>query len=126
MRLVRRPPTAARVVQISRSFAWSCAAVGTVRAVLRRDGGVRAPVPPPPMVPPRAVRGVRWGLALRRATCLERSLVMQRWLVAHGIERDVLIGVAKDGGRTLAHAWIAGQEALNDREYVEMTRVPAR
>ena len=119
---LRRPPGPQRVLQILRALAWSCRAVGEVRAVLRR-GGVSAPVPGPPAVPRQAVRGVRWGLVVRRATCLERSLVLQRWLAEHGDRRAVLIGVAKADGRTLAHAWLEGQERLNDREYVEMTRI---
>ena len=48
-------------------------------------------------------------LRARRATCLERSLVMQAWLTAHDVRRDIVVGVARDeAGTVSAHAWIDG------------------
>jgi len=42
-------------------------------------------------------------------SCLERSLVLQRWLAAHGDYREIVIGVTgADAFR--AHAWLDGEE----------------
>lgn len=125
MTTIHRLPTPRRTVDLTRSFLWALRSTGRARRRLRRDGGVTASIRRPPKLPETAIRGVRWGLRLRRASCLERSLVLQRWFFAHGQERTVVIGVARDGSTTLAHAWLAGEEHLNDRAYIEMTRVPA-
>ena len=116
-------PGPGRVLAVLRGLVWAAGAVGEVRSQLG-EGGVRATVPPPPSLPPAGIRGVTWGVALRRASCLERSLVLQRWHLAQGRERTVIIGVAVEGGTTLAHAWLEGEEHHNDRSYVEITRVP--
>jgi hypothetical protein len=50
-------------------------------------------------------------LRRRRATCLERSLIMQRWLVAMGEPHDVLIGVGAPGETMLAHAWLDHEDS---------------
>jgi Transglutaminase-like superfamily len=61
----------------------------------------------PPALPATARRGVEAVLRRSGATCLEAALVRQRWLRAHGVMRDVVIGVTapRDGFR--AHAWLA-------------------
>jgi Transglutaminase-like superfamily len=60
----------------------------------------------PPALPLAAVRGVDTLLGRARPTCLEAALVRQRWLSAHGLRWDVVIGVTapRDGFR--AHAWL--------------------
>ena len=76
---------------------WALLAHTVTRRGLRR-AGLEAPVPaPPPGLPDRRIRGVAVMLSRRGATCLERSLVLQRWLAAHGSAADVLIGVARPG-----------------------------
>jgi len=93
---------------------WALVAHAVARHRLRRAGlGARIPAPPP--LPARAGRGVAAMLARRQATCLERSLVLRRWLVAHGSDADVLIGVAtgregraRPGETPELHAWIDG------------------
>lgn len=112
-----------RVLEILESCLWSWKVCGRARRELRSLGGVRATIPLPPRVPRQAVRGVRWGLRARRATCLERSLVLQRWHLEHGEARDVVIGVKRARHQVLAHAWLEGDPRAS--EYVEMTRVPA-
>jgi hypothetical protein len=54
-------------------------------------------------------------------SCLERALVLQRWLAAHGEPRVVVIGVtaAQD---FRAHAWLDGEPAPG---FHEIARVGA-
>ena len=81
-------------------------------------------VPPPPPVNASGARAVRVVLHLTRASCLERSLVLQRWLASHGVARDVIVGT--EGGTHsgfAAHAWIDGEPQPPGRSYVELIRL---
>jgi hypothetical protein len=71
----------------------------------------------------RGLRAVLAVLAAGRATCLERSVVLQAWLAAAGREHAVVVGI-RPGARFTAHAWVEGLEA--DAGYVEIARVPPR
>jgi hypothetical protein len=114
---MRRPPT----IHDARAALWTWRALRTTRAQLR-GGAVRdVLVPAPPSIPPNAARAVRRVLAHEEPSCLERSLVLQRWLAAHGIERDVVVGTQGSSADTFkAHAWLDGEE---EPGYVEMTRL---
>lgn len=76
------------------------------------------------------MRGARIAMRLQRATCLERSLIVQRWLSTAGTSRDVVIGVRLDK-RPLrkrapkAHAWVEGWDADCSGIFTEIRRVPA-
>ena len=74
----------------------------------------------PPQLPAHAGRGVNAVLRRAPSTCLERALVLQRWLAEHGTDKDVVVGVT---GRQdfRAHAWIDGEEV--DEEFQELTRL---
>jgi Transglutaminase-like superfamily len=74
----------------------------------------------PPPLPPHAGRGVDAVLRRVPSTCLERALVLQRWLAEHGTQKDVVIGVtgASDFG---AHAWLDGERV--DARFRELTRL---
>jgi Transglutaminase-like superfamily len=61
---------------------------------------------PPPRLPAAAVRGVEAVLRRARPTCLEAALVRQRWLAAHGVLRDVVVGVTAPSDGFRAHAWL--------------------
>jgi hypothetical protein len=59
----------------------------------------------------RARSYARWiGAASRhhfvRANCLERSLVLHRWLRREGLPSVLRIGVRTDDGKLIAHAWV--------------------
>jgi hypothetical protein len=113
---------------------WALLAHTLTRRRLRRRG-LEASIPPaPPGLPGRGARGVSAVLTWRGATCLERSLVLQRWLMAHGSPADVLIGVAREGpapGPPRApsgwdlHAWIDGIDNDGDDHQV-LHRLPPR
>jgi hypothetical protein len=50
------------------------------------------------------------------AQCLQRSLVLQRWLRAEGLPSELKIGVRKDDQQLNAHAWVEiGGVSINDR-----------
>jgi hypothetical protein len=77
---------------------------------------------PPPGLPAPAVRGVAAVLRYRRVSCLERSLIMQRWLAAQGDRRDVVIGTT---GATdfRAHAWLDGDPESLAVPFEELARL---
>ena len=79
----------------------------------------------PPPLPAHATRGVNAVLKRTSSTCLERALVLQRWLSEHGTHKDVLVGVTGQKGFR-AHAWLDGEPV--DAEFQELTRLgpPAR
>jgi hypothetical protein len=68
---------------------------------------------------------VVFGLRRVSPTCLERALVVQQWLAAHGDIRDVVIGVQTGSGGLDAHAWIDGHEPMAELAYNELHRIPA-
>jgi hypothetical protein len=88
---------------------WADASLRHLRRALPVDG-VRAQVDPPARAPsvltPMVAKWLRW----RGATCLERSLIMQRWLLSVGRPHDVLIGVQRPG-ELIAHAWLDHEDS---------------
>ncbi len=107
-------------VTVVRSARWAYATLPSVRRQLA-TGGTTALISEPPVTRGPA-GGVTSVLRACRATCLERSLILQAWYRAQGIDRDVVIGArAADGVK--AHAWLDGEQG---GPFVELTRVPAR
>jgi Transglutaminase-like superfamily len=95
---------------------WADTALRHVRRRLDTDG-LRVRIPPPPRSRlPLAGLIDRW-LLWRGATCLERSLVMQRWLLAAGEPHQLIIGVEKPGDTVMAHAWLDHEDS---RGYLEL------
>src|SRR5690242_19948295 len=75
-------------------FAWADDALQDVRRGLDTEGlNTRLRVPDPPYAAPWLTCLIAARLAMLHATCLERSLIMQRWMMAIGRPHDVLIGV---------------------------------
>jgi hypothetical protein len=48
-----------------------------------------------------------------RPSCLRRALVLRRMLGRRGIAAHVRIGIARDDGRLLAHAWLETERGLS-------------
>src|SRR5450432_2157808 len=69
-----------------------------------------------------ATRGVRLALRLCHATCLERSLIMQRWYLDQGESLDVVIGVQSPGSKFGAHAWLERPGQLTQFSYAPLVR----
>jgi Transglutaminase-like superfamily len=119
-RLLRRPPTIAD----ARAAWWTWRTLRAARAQLR--GGVVREIrlAPPPPVAGSAARAVRVVLASQRPSCLERSLVLQRWLAGQGIHRDVVVGTEGSAPSDFAaHAWLDGEPQPPERHYVELLRL---
>ena len=64
---------------------------------------------------------------LRRqpSTCLERAVVLQRWLLAQGESRAIVIGVHRQEDEFRAHAWVDGEQDRLAPVFEELLRVPA-
>jgi hypothetical protein len=65
-----------------------------------------------------------------RASCLERSLVVQRWYASRGIALDVIVGVrlpsaANADTAPTAHAWVEHWDADCSDRFAEIRRVRA-
>ena len=101
---------------------WTHAALRRTRRRLRTRPIADVFVAPPPPLPSHAGRGVDAVLRRVPATCLERALVLQRWLSEHGIDRDVVVGVARSPDFR-AHAWLEGETV--DEQFQELMRLPA-
>ncbi len=87
---------------------WAFRALRAARGGLAAGELVAVPMPAPASLPSAAVRGVEVVLRRRRHTCLEGALVRQRWLAAHGVRRDVVVGVTAPSTGFEAHAWVDG------------------
>jgi len=98
---------------------WTFLAVRRVRRQLRRGPLDSVWIPAPPRLPARAGRGVDAVLRRLDPSCLERSLVLQRWLKSTGVARAVIIGVTAPGAFR-AHAWLEGE---NGAGFTEIQRV---
>jgi hypothetical protein len=104
------------------------AALWAVRAARRAPGSVRragagAPsIPPPPRVGASGERAVQAVLSWRIYTCLERAVVRQAWEAAHGVRRELIIGVTSPSRGFSAHAWLEGDPPPDHEGFVELAR----
>ncbi len=108
-----------------RAALWAQLALVRARRALRCGVLEDVEVRQPPRLPAAARRGVVAVLRRQPHTCLERALVLQTWEAAYGNARDVVIGVARDGGDFAAHAWLAGDPDNDDSRFHELMRLPA-
>jgi hypothetical protein len=53
---------------------------------------------------------------------LERATVLQTWLSTHGQPVDVVVGVARESGTLVAHAWLASEHG-DAAQYREIHRI---
>lgn len=107
-----------------RAAVWTLTVHRGLRKRLEADGA-GACVPPPPRLPPAAVRAVRATLRARRASCLEGAIVLQRWHAAHARPLDLVVGVTAPGEGFHAHAWLEGEDPRPGDEFTEILRRPA-
>jgi hypothetical protein len=104
------------------AFAWLDTALAEVRKGLQTEGiDVRSRLRDPPHASRWLTGLMHVRLAMQHATCLERSLIMQRWLMATGQPHDLLIGVRSPRETTIAHAWLDHE---NSRGHHILLRLP--
>jgi hypothetical protein len=111
-----------------RGACWAMLALHRLRREIPSEG-LDVRVLAPRSTSSAGVRGVEAALRSRRATCLERSLIVQRWLMADGSPHDVLVGVNGGGGSMEAHAWIDLYDSEDEGEgegFRVLTRVAPR
>jgi hypothetical protein len=108
-----------------RAAAWTVVSLRRVRRALRSGALHDVVVPPPPPLPDSAIRGVRAVLRRVPNTCLERSLLFQRWHASHGSHCDVVIGVTAPDEEFGAHAWLDGETA-EAGPFRELSRIRLR
>jgi hypothetical protein len=109
-----------------RAALWALRAERCVRKQLD-DGGIEhLDVPRSPRVPAGAVRGVAAVLRRRGETCLVRAAIWQEWHAAHGLRRDLVIGVTSPGPEFSAHAWLDGEAVTESAGFMEISRLEAR
>jgi hypothetical protein len=115
---MRRPPDLVTL----RAAVWASRALRRVRRDLQQQPLRAVRVPAPPTLPEHAARGVF--VALRRVdpSCLERSLVLQRWMASQGDPREVVVGVSAPGAFR-AHAWLAGEQPPAGAGFAELMRL---
>lgn len=93
-------------------FVWLDTGLLDVRTGLDREGiDARSRLPDPPYAASWLTSLIAARLTMQHATCLERSLIMQRWLLATGRPHDVLIGVKSPRETTIAHAWLDHEDS---------------
>jgi hypothetical protein len=116
---LRRVPDLASL----RAAWWARTALHAARRALARGDVRDIELPAPPALPASAVRGVDGLLRRREHTCLERALVRQRWLAAHGEPRAIAIGVTAPSRGFAAHAWLVGEDDPQAPAFRELTRL---
>jgi hypothetical protein len=97
--------------QSLRAAWWALRVLLRVRSELKNRAVEEVKIAAPPELAPHALRGVEAVLRRRPHSCLERSLVLQRWYAGHGRPLDVVIGVTAPTSGFRAHAWLDGDPA---------------
>lgn len=103
---------------------WTIRAVHNARRQIEDGNFSEVALPRPPAVPSSAERGVRAVLRTTGASCLVRTTVRQAWFAAHGVRRDLVIGVTAPANGFEAHAWLEGDPG--GERFHEILRLPAR
>ena len=111
-----------------RVLAWTLLARVLVRRQLQRDGLRKVAVPSAPRVGTGHVGKVDRVLGATKATCLVRSVVVQRFLDDNGEPVELLIGASSPKAGFRAHAWLArAAEADAGQGFTVMMRLsPAK
>lgn len=103
---------------------WAWRALRAVRRDLPADGVRTAVAAPKAGLRPDALAEIEALLRWRKATCLQRTLVVQRWLAAHGRPVDIAVGVGTQDNAFAAHAWLPGfDRPSNGAGFREITRI---
>lgn len=105
---------------------WALRALALVRDRLAAGELRGIALPAPSRVAHGGYQGVRVVLWRRGASCLESALIRQRFGIATGNPRDVVIGVRPPSEPFGAHAWLDGERDGERFNMRELTRVQPR
>lgn len=109
--------------QALRAAWWALGALRNARRDLAGGKLREVVLAAPPPLSADSLRGVHAVLRRRPNSCLERSLVLQRWLAAHGRPVDVIIGVTSPSSGFRAHAWLDGEPIPSSVQLDELLRL---
>ena len=102
---------------------WAWWSARRVQRSLQRSGLDGTHLPSAPRsVPSGDRRGVSAALARRGSSCLVSAIVLQRWDAAHGLRREIVIGVTGVDDFE-AHAWLDGEPDDRHAGFVEIRRL---
>ena len=111
-----------RALRAVRAGWWAVRAARAVSAQLERHALAPVAVPVvPAALATCGTRAVEAALRARGASCLQRAIVLQAWHLAHGVRRDVVVGVRPSADFD-AHAWLDGERP--GAAYGELLRRP--
>lgn len=105
---------------------WALLCRCSVKREVRKRGLHRARVLPAPVAGLEHTHTVERVLDLTKAACLVRATVLQEWYAAHGVMKDLVIGVSAPSAGFAAHAWLEAPGELTDTRYSELERLQAR
>jgi hypothetical protein len=109
-----------------RTAAWALRArVQARRAVWGEGIGKPIRLASAPSTPLATTRAVHSVLMRTGATCLVRSLVLQRWYADHGETVDVVVGVTAPSDGFRAHAWLDRPDEPGIEDFSELYRLAA-
>ncbi len=108
----------------ARTLLWSVRMVGRVRKQLPQRPFSEVVLSTPPALDVRSRSAMNAGLRLRRASCLERALLRQRFDAANGVQRTLIIAVTSPADGFRAHSWLEG-DRQQDTSMREIVRHPA-
>jgi hypothetical protein len=105
-----------------RAALWALRALRVAKKELRSGVWESIKLPRPPPLPESAERAVEAVLRRSGATCLHRAIVRQAWFAAHGLRRDIVVGVTAPSAGFEAHAWLAGEPPCHSEGFEELLR----
>lgn len=101
------------------SAMWTARSLASAKRQLER-GRPTVRLSDPPVADTEATRLVRALVKRAPVTCLAQSYVLQRWYLAIGDPRDVVVAVTKPSDGFKAHAWLDGDP--KPEGFAELTR----
>lgn len=96
-----------------RSAVWALRSLNRSRRQLRTGGVAAVDLTSPASVRALDRRVLLAVLRVHRASCLERSVVLQRFDSSAGRRRVLIVAVTKPGADFRAHAWLEGERQLD-------------
>src|SRR4051794_7945275 len=101
---------------------WAHRASRAARRAISSSAWRSPGLPAPPPVAANAEPAVHLVLRVRRENCFVRALVRKAWLLAHGDDRSLVIGVKPPSQGFEAHAWLEGDPAESHAGFSELYR----